>query len=498
MNLSMARARSNLSTSAGVASPQGNNPRARVGTRSQSKPLQLAVSQGIADIEDSGPRFAEEEAACIKSRLLNWYDTHQRQLPWRQQRGAIDHELSPAVDSGNKEDLIQLQQQQAYATWVSEVMLQQTQVTVVVEYFNRWMEKWPTVKDLAAATEEEVNTLWAGLGYYRRARFLLEGAKQIVQLQGGSLPTSAEELQKIPGIGKYTAGAIASIAFSQPVPVVDGNVIRVLCRLKAISDNPKTSSTLKTLWSLAGQLVDAKRPGDLNQALMELGATICSRIPKCASCPIQENCKGFALSRKAEGSSNLVLVTDFPMKVPKASPRQDYVAVCVLERTVASATKTTRTENSQEDGSFLLVKRPQTGLLAGLWEFPSASLDGPKASLEVRKAAIDRYLKGLLGLQLGHGCHLLKERESVGTYMHVFSHIHMHMAIEWIHIHISEHDESLSTQSMELKGTQARWVPASGLCDVGLTSGVRKVYKMFLEFRGGSTSTGSKDKRKRH
>ncbi|KAI5055610.1 hypothetical protein GOP47_0029131, partial [Adiantum capillus-veneris] len=425
--------------------------------------------EATSDIEDSGPRFSEKQSALIKTNLLTWYDAHHRKLPWRYE---ISHKAP------NLEDL---QQRRAYATWVSEVMLQQTRVTTVIDYFNRWMEKWPTVMDLAAATEEEVNALWAGLGYYRRARFLLEGAKQIVESYGGSLPSSAENLQKIKGIGKYTAGAIASIAFGQSVPVVDGNVIRVLCRLKALSDDPTMSSTVKSLWSLAGQLVDRQRPGDFNQALMELGATSCSPTsPQCACCPLQENCEGYNLSQESEGSTNPVLVTDFPTKVIKPTPRQEYVAVCVLEKSLITAQNEISCEVDQAESYLLLVKRPKAGLLAGLWEFPSASLEGQNSSLERRNSAIDEYLKETLGLQFSEDLNILKQRKTIGTYKHVFSHIHMYMTVEWMHIHTYEQD---ATHVKELNGTEARWMPTSALHDFGLTSGVKKVFQMFLDFR---------------
>ena len=188
--------------------------------------------------------------------------------------------------------------------------------------------------------------------------------------------------------------------------------------------------------SLAEQLVDKERPGDLNQALMELGATICSPTsPQCSSCPIHKYCKAFALSQETAGSATQILVTDFPMKVAKASPRLEYVAVCVLECISTAAIDSVK---SQASSKLLLVKRPKTGLLAGLWEFPSANLSGPNASNRVCQTAIDSYLKVKLGLRIEDGCFVRKERKALGSFVHVFSHIRMHITVEWMCIYSTE------------------------------------------------------------
>jgi A/G-specific adenine glycosylase len=187
----------------------------------------------------------------------------------------------------------------AYATWVSEIMLQQTRVETVVAYFERWMRRFPTVHALAAASPEDVNAHWAGLGYYRRARFLHEGAKRVVATMHGELPSTAEALKQIPGIGEYTAGAIASIAFDQRAAIVDGNVIRVMARLRALAVHPKHKLGLRLIWDLAADLVEGERPGDLNQALMELGATVCTpKSPVCGACPVADVCRARAESER--------------------------------------------------------------------------------------------------------------------------------------------------------------------------------------------------------
>ncbi|KAK4419762.1 Adenine DNA glycosylase [Sesamum alatum] len=361
----------------------------------------------VVDIEDIS--FSKKEIPKIRASLLEWYDENRRDLPWRR------------ISSGQNGVHVEERERKAYAVWVSEVMLQQTRVQTVVDYFNRWMEKWPTIHHLAEASIEEVNEMWAGLGYYRRARFLLEGAKMIVE-GGGDFPRTASSLQMVKGIGNYTAGAIASIAFEEAVPVVDGNVVRVIARLKAISANPKNSATVKNIWKLARQLVDPKRPGDFNQAVMELGATVCSvAAPSCSTCPISRQCQALSLSMNDES----VQVTDYPTKVAKAKQRRNYSAVSVVEIVE---------EGSQSESRYLLVKRPDQGLLAGLWEFPSVLLDG-EAELASRRKAIDIFLQQSFGLDVEKSCKVVL-REEVGEYVHVFTHIRLKMYIELLILHL--------------------------------------------------------------
>lgn len=197
----------------------------------------------------------------FRTSLLGWFDQHKRDLPWRQNRDP-------------------------YRVWISEIMLQQTRVAAVLDHYHRFLQRFPTIEKLAAAREASVLTVWSGLGYYRRARMLHAAAKQVVREQAGSLPKTTAELLKLPGIGRYTAAAIASIAFGEPSAVVDGNVERVLQRVsgKALAGEAR--------WEFANQLLSRDRPGDFNQAMMELGATIClPRQPKCLLCPISEMCK---------------------------------------------------------------------------------------------------------------------------------------------------------------------------------------------------------------
>jgi A/G-specific adenine glycosylase len=228
--------------------------------------------------------------------LLIWYDAHRRHLPWR--------------DICNP-----------YSTLISETMLQQTQVSTVISYFNRFMEVFPTLADLANAPEESVLKLWEGLGYYSRARNLLKGARQVMAQFGGVIPCEEKALLSISGIGPYTAGAIMSIAYNLPVPAVDGNVIRVLARLYAIHEDVAHKETLAKINILAHALSNNARPGDFNQALMDLGAGICSPgTPNCARCPLNRHCEAY----KNDDADML------PVKTKKRPPKQMQVGVALI------------------------------------------------------------------------------------------------------------------------------------------------------------------------
>jgi A/G-specific adenine glycosylase len=246
-----------------------------------------------------------------------------------------------------------------YSIWLSETMLQQTRVETVIPYYERFLRKLPTLKALAEAPEEDVLALWSGLGYYRRARMLHAAAKVVVDEYGGYLPSDAEELRRLDGIGRYTAGAVASIAFGRRAPVVDGNVARVIARIFAIEDDVKGSHGLARVWQLAKDLLSEKDipPGDWNQALMELGATVClPRAPKCTVCPVVAHC--VARARGIEG------------RLPRVSPRDEPVAMRRVAIVLSSPSR-------------VLVARRCIGLLfGGLWEPPSTA--GPPGALASR------------------------------------------------------------------------------------------------------------------
>ncbi|XP_060672489.1 adenine DNA glycosylase isoform X2 [Ziziphus jujuba] len=422
--------------------------RKAAGERSRKVPELRKPPETVAeDIEDL---FGDAEIKRIRDSLLGWYALNRRELPWRE----------PEEDK----------EKRAYRVWVSEVMLQQTRVQTVVQYFDRWMNKWPTIRHLADASLEEVNEMWAGLGYYRRARFLLEGAKMIVA-EGCPFPKTVSSLQQYPGIGKYTAGAVASIAFKEVVPVVDGNVVRVISRLKAISANPKDSATVKRFWELATQLVDPLNPGDFNQALMELGATVCTpSSPSCCSCPVSDQCSALSVSRH----DSSVSVTDYPVKVVKVKQRHDFSAACVVEILGEKEI----CDGHLADSKFLLVKRPDEGLLAGLWEFPSVLLNG-EADLVDRKEAIDQFLN-----------------EHVGEFVHVFSHIRLKIYVELLTLRLKGGIDLFRKQEKE--SLPWKCVDSKVLSSLGLTSSVKKVYTMVEKFKQQKPSNNSVPAKKRN
>ncbi len=259
--------------------------------------------------------------------LLAWYQANKRDLPWRR----LAHD--------------------PYAVWVSEIMLQQTTVAAVIPFYNRWMARFPTVQHLAEAPLDDVLKHWAGLGYYARARNLYKGAQTVVALYGGQVPSDPPTLLGLPGIGRYTAGAVLSIAFGQDAPILDANVIRVLSRVYAVTGDPKTSpATQSELWRLAQEVIPSGQAGDFNQAMMELGALVCSAAaPKCAACPVEAVCRA-----KAQGDH-----TAFPQfqGVKKWLDVEDVsVAVRDAQRRV------------------LIVQRPpDASLWGGLWELPRAT-----------------------------------------------------------------------------------------------------------------------------
>ncbi|KAK2996373.1 hypothetical protein RJ639_026313, partial [Escallonia herrerae] len=298
------------------------------------------------------------------------------------------------------------------------------------------------------------------------------GAKMIVE-EGGGFPNSVCALRKVRGIGHYTAGAIASIVFKEAVPVVDGNVVRVIARLKALSANPKDVVTVKNFWKLAGQLVDPCRPGDFNQALMELGATLCTpSSPSCSSCPLSVQCHALSVSRQ----DSSVTVTDYPTKVVKAKQRCDFCAVSIVEILDGGDL----VERPQSESKFLLVKRPDEGLLAGLWEFPSVPLDG-EVDLATRRGAIDFLLKKSFNLDTKKSYNLVL-REDVGEYVHVFTHIRLKMYIELLVLHLKGGKNNLHKEQ-DKESMVWKYVNNKSLANMGLTSGVRKAYNMVQKYK---------------
>ncbi|XP_054576364.1 adenine DNA glycosylase isoform X2 [Eptesicus fuscus] len=476
----------------------GSRPRKQTSSREEKKKHALNSSQARPTIPDAGQARRQEEVVLqasvspyhqfsdtaevtvFRESLLSWYDLKKRDLPWRRRaEGEVDLD------------------RRAYAVWVSEVMLQQTQVATVINYYTRWMQKWPTLQDLASASLEEVNQLWAGLGYYSRGRRLQEGARKVVEELGGHVPRTAETLQRLlPGVGRYTAGAIASIAFGQVTGVVDGNVVRVLCRVRGIGADPSNTFVSQQLWSLAQQLVDPARPGDFNQAAMELGAIVCTpQHPHCSQCPVQSLCRAhqrvereqLPASQSLPGSPDVeecapntgqcqlcappaepwdqsLGVANFPRKASRKPPREECSAICVLEQPRAPG-----------GARVLLVQRPNSGLLAGLWEFPSVTVD---PSGRYQRKALLRELQNWAGpLPATHLHHL-------GQVVHTFSHIKLTYQVYGLAL------EGQAPVTGPAPG--ARWLTREEFHTAAVSTAMKKVFRVYEGQQSGTCKSSKR------
>ncbi len=348
--------------------------------------------------------------------LLTWYDRVKRELPWREN-------------------------QDPYRVWISEIMLQQTQVATVISYFNRFIEKYPDVKALACANEADVFKLWEGLGYYSRARNLIRCAKVIQETYDGVFPSDAVSLEKLPGIGPYTAGAVASIAFGEYVPAVDGNVLRVVSRLHCIDlpiDNPKNMGVFKAhVMSMM-----TERPGDFNQALMELGATICTpKTFKCDECPLSVRCSAY------QNDS----VSQYPNKPKKPDKR-------ILEPIIIVVS------SGQE---IMLIKHPNEGLLANLWGFPRIDVDY-SSNIPISDSEGEVLAKRWLIENLGTVLPLRGVRKGTS---HIFTHI------KWIpKLYFFESNEKITVDYPEID-----WIRIEALEQKALPTAFHKQMKIVME-----------------
>lgn len=297
----------------------------------------------------------------LSTQLLAWYYENARELPWRTDKDA-------------------------YKIWVSEIMLQQTRVEAVKDYYQRWIERFPTLEALAEASEQEVLQYWQGLGYYSRARNLLAGVREVCATYGGEVPSDEKYIQSLPGVGEYTAGAIASIAYARRVPAIDGNVLRIFSRLFCIAGDITKKATKREIDYLVRQYMPNDCPGDFNQALMDLGATVCvPRRPRCQVCPLVNLCEGYA--REVQDT--------LPVRPAKKEPLLVHLAAGIVLR----------------DGHYLVRRRPETGLLASMWEFPTVELTkGDTAVVSLKKGMRNEF-----GQEVRVG-----NREY--TYIHTFSH----------------------------------------------------------------------------
>ncbi|UED74118.1 A/G-specific adenine glycosylase [Brevibacillus sp. DP1.3A] len=308
--------------------------------------------------------------------LLAWYDSQKRDLPWRI----------------NKDP---------YRIWVSEIMLQQTRVETVKPYYANFMEKFPTVSDLAKAPEDDVLKAWEGLGYYSRARNLQAAAREVTVRYGGVVPDTSEEIATLKGVGPYTAGAILSIAYEKAEPAVDGNVMRVFSRLLYLTDDIAKPATRIKIEHLVRQVIPVGRAGDFNQALMELGAMVCvPRTPQCLTCPVFDYCMA-----RQEG-----VAEELPVKGKTKPPRPVDLQVGIIIR----------------DGKVLMNKRPDQGLLAGMWEFPTVETE--QESDAAKQEALAVGLRERFGIDV-------EVMQPIGTVQHVFSHLQWNMQVwscDWI------------------------------------------------------------------
>lgn len=357
---------------------------------------------------------AADTTASVAARhapaLLDWYDRNRRRLPWR-------------AEPGETPD--------PYRVWLSEVMLQQTTVQTVAGYFADFLRRWPRVEDLAAAPLDDVLAAWAGLGYYARARNLHKCALAVASLHNGQFPQTEDGLRALPGIGDYTAAAIAAIAFGRPAAVMDGNVERVISRLFAVEEPlPAAKPRLKHLTTA---LTPQQRPGDYAQAMMDLGATLCSpRRPACGLCPVRGHCAAWAAGTAER----------YPLKAAKPEKPTRHGVCHVLMR---------------KDGAMLLRRRPESGLLGGMLEFPGTGwTDTPPTPEEIAAAAPAKA----------------DWRDLAGGIRHTFTHFHLHLGIRVASVNLG--DPKLG-----------RWVTPDQLGSVALPTLFAKVAKRLLKSGGG-------------
>lgn len=296
--------------------------------------------------------------------LITWFEVEQRDLPWRKDKDP-------------------------YKVWVSETMLQQTRVDTVIPYFNRFIDQYPTIRDLSEADEEKVLKLWEGLGYYSRVRNLHAAVKEVNEKYGGKVPNSLDEISSLKGVGPYTAGAILSIAYGLPEPAVDGNVMRVISRILSIWDDIAKPATRKIFEKAIREMISQENPSFFNQALMELGAIVCTPTsPSCLLCPVREHCMAFH-----EGTTQ-----DLPVKTKNKKQKNVHLAAVVLVN---------------QEGQYLIHKRAENGLLANLWEFPNTEINLKQVG---EKNQLCRYIKNEYGADI-------ELTEMVGQIEHVFSHL---------------------------------------------------------------------------
>ncbi|KAI2468450.1 DNA glycosylase [Annulohypoxylon bovei var. microspora] len=529
-----------------------------------------------------------------RTSLLTWFDgvSSARKMPWR--KPWIDPTTaSGATEAEVEADLRSHLERRAYEVWISEIMLQQTRVAAVIDYWDRWMQRWPSIQELAQAEPDDVLAAWRGLGYYSRATRIHDAARIVCADEGlrGLLPDRVEELvKKVPGVGRYTAGAIAAIVFGRAAPMVDGNVLRVLSRQMGVLGDVKTDKgVVDTLWEAADRLVRAiardgsgggssdedgniegeesekeeepsDRPGRWGQALMELGSTVCTPKPNCAACPITSSCraygeglqlaakKGLAPKSTAQNAAADIedacslckpfdeyadedgdeqdAKADETPKQQKAKTRVQATLQSFAFTQTSTATKNTAKSKKivkQEttalgpaavdvianharkfpirtvkkavreeetlvcaircgDGRYLVHRRPEKGLLAGLWELPSRVIEDTQSStVKTRRRDAERYVTDLVGEARSKGVKAkVKHVGDLGPVPWLFSHLRLTM-----HVHLFELDPDVDIEDNGSEGAQSRWCEAAVIDDESMGTGMRKCWALVREASGG-------------
>jgi A/G-specific adenine glycosylase len=334
----------------------------------------------------------------IQTNLLRWFEKSGRDLPWRKTRDP-------------------------YAIWVSEIMLQQTQVATVIPYYQEFLKSFPTVRHLSKADLSEVLKVWEGLGYYSRARNLHQASQRVVHHFGGKIPDNLKDLLSLPGIGRSTAGAILSFAYNKEAPILDGNIKRVLSRLFAIPGSK--AKTEKILWGISESLIPKGHSNPFNQALMDLGSMLCiPKDPQCPRCPLRYLCKA-----KASGT---------PERYPSKVAKKKIPHITAISAVI------------QKDGRVLLNKRPQNGLLGGLWEFPNWKIE------EKRRLRLRNHIKKEMGMNV-------EVKESIGVFHQTFSHFKLTL-------HVYQCQSSNSN-----KKRKGKWIPIKNLDQLAMPKIHRKI-----------------------
>jgi A/G-specific adenine glycosylase len=368
----------------------------------------MEASRELSYTKDLMEPIAQKEK--IQKQLVRWFEKNGRDLPWRKTRDP-------------------------YAIWVSEIMLQQTQVSTVIPYYRKFLKAFPRIRHLAKADLSKVLKAWEGLGYYSRARNLHRASKIVLNHFQGRIPDNLKDLLTLPGIGKYTAGAILSIAYNKETPILDGNVKRVLSRLCAVSGNPVRGETEDLLWQLSESLIPKGFASSFNQALMDLGAMVCTpKDPQCSRCPLDRLCKG-----KASGNPE-----KYPSRIVKKKIPHIEAIAAVLHR----------------DGKVLLNQRPPKGLLGGLWEFPNWKSE-EKGRLRSR-LRLRTHIKKEMGMNV-------EVKESIGTFKQTYSHF------------------KLTLHTFYCQGTgnskKGKWIPIKNLDQLAMPRIHRRIAETISDFR---------------